>query len=276
MRLTPACRLVPGNQGDFVQYLMTGLGSELDLPASRQYHHNLVAVMDSALRSSNAQFEAKEVIDRLDIKVRAWSLPLLPGGVAAQRRCVVSHQLLRRRGCVPYQLMQASEGDEGWDVFALTYKVDTPVNAVLTPAALDRYLRIFNFLWRLKRVEYGLCNTWCRHMTSAHSLKVRRLLHALLCCCWGYVDPSSLPPRLQRLPVFGHAFHRCHIVRAEMMHVVATIANCIMFEVLESSWEKLVSDLHQAQDMDALIEAHNTYLDTIFDKVRVCGCVALV
>ena len=70
------------------------------------------------------------------------------------------------------QLMQASEGDDGWDVFALTYKVDTPVNAVLTPAAMDRYLRIFNFLWRLKRVEYSLCNTWCRHMTATHTLKV--------------------------------------------------------------------------------------------------------
>ena len=56
-------------QGDFVQCLMDGLVKELDKPASQQYHHNLVAVMDSALRQSNAQFEEKDVVDRLDIKV---------------------------------------------------------------------------------------------------------------------------------------------------------------------------------------------------------------
>ena len=60
-------------------------------------------------------------------------------------------------------------------------------------------------------------------------------------------------------------------MRAEMMHVVSSLSNCIMFEVLESSWEKLVADLHAAPDMDGLINAHNTYLDTIFDKAMLGG-----
>jgi len=78
---------------------------------------------------------------------------------------------------------------------------------------------------------------------------------------------------MQTMPLFRHAFHRFHIVRAEMMHVVATVANCIMFEVLESCWSKLVTELHAAKDMDALIAAHEKYLDEIFDKV---GRVRLV
>lgn len=48
----------------------------------------------------------------------------------------------------------------GWDVFTLDYHVDAPINTVFSPAAMLQYLQIFNFLWRLKRVEYTLSASW--------------------------------------------------------------------------------------------------------------------
>lgn len=56
-------------QGDFVQLLMMQLGAELDKGASQQFRHNLMGIMEAALRSSNAQFEHKDILGRLDIKV---------------------------------------------------------------------------------------------------------------------------------------------------------------------------------------------------------------
>lgn len=63
-------------------------------------------------------------------------------------------------------------GDSGWDVFALQYHVNAPINAVISPQHLEVYNQLFTFLWRLRRVEYTLSNTWCRHMTASHRLSV--------------------------------------------------------------------------------------------------------
>lgn len=43
-------------------------------------------------------------------------------------------------------------------------------------------------------------------------------------------------------------------------------------QVLETSWELLVTELGRARDMDGLIAAHEKYLDRIFEKVQCFGC----
>jgi gamma-tubulin complex component 3 len=63
-----------------------------------------------------------------------------------------------------------SDDDAGWDVFSLTYHVDSPINTVFTDDNMTMYLRLFHFLWRLKRVEYTLTETWMRQMTSRRYL----------------------------------------------------------------------------------------------------------
>jgi gamma-tubulin complex component 3 len=65
---------------------------------------------------------------------------------------------------------QMSDEDSGWDVFSLTYHVDTPINTIFTQDNMFMYLRLFNFLWRLKRVEYSLVQTWMRQMTARRYL----------------------------------------------------------------------------------------------------------
>jgi hypothetical protein len=68
--------------------------------------------------------------------------------------------------------LQGVDGDRGWDVFSLDYIVeDSPISAVLTEKAIQSYLRVFNFLWRLKRVEYMLNECWKRSMIKLFKLK---------------------------------------------------------------------------------------------------------
>ena len=73
-------------QGDFVVWLMDMLQPELDKAADEMYHHSLTGMLDGALRSSNAQFEPPEVLDRIGVR-----------------------------------LLKASANDRGWQVFSLTY-----------------------------------------------------------------------------------------------------------------------------------------------------------
>jgi hypothetical protein len=76
------------------------------------------------------------------------------------------------------RLLEPSAGDAGWDTFSLDYKLTAPLDIVVTASSMQQYLRIFNFLWRLKRVDYTLSSTWQR-CTSNHTLHYTAALHSL-------------------------------------------------------------------------------------------------
>jgi len=99
----------------------------LSRPANTIYRHNLTATLETAIRSSNAQRDPPDVLRRLDAR-----------------------------------MMEYSHGEIGWDVFTLEYKVDSPVNTVLDADSMTNYLKIFNHLWKMKRIESALSVAWMR------------------------------------------------------------------------------------------------------------------
>jgi gamma-tubulin complex component 3 len=117
---------------------------------------------------------------------------------------------------------------------------------VLNEHAVNKYLRIFNFLWRLKRVEKSLAATWLRHMTS----QVKQLSRG-----GGGVVGTAV-------------FRQCNVLRDEMNHFVTNLHSYLMFEVLEAAWHWLEEKLNTGGggDLDALVAAHETYLQQIVDK----------
>ena len=195
-------------QGDFVALLMESLAANLDRPAGSQYRHTLTAQLDHAIRGSSASYDSAEVRQRLDAR-----------------------------------LLELSHGDIGWDVFTLEYKIDPPVDVVITGWASKQYLKVFNFLWRTKRVEYTLGTTWRRLMTGARGVLAG-------------VD-GSLARQWKAT--------RCCI--AEMIHFVSQLQNYILFEVIEASWNKLQAAMSKPDyTLDDLIAAHTAYLNDITHK----------
>ena len=67
------------------------------------------------------------------------------------------------------RVLEYSHGEIGWDCFALEYRVEAPLNAVLDAKAMVEYDRLFHHLWRLKRVEAALTQGWMR-ITSGSRL----------------------------------------------------------------------------------------------------------
>ena len=195
-------------QGDFIALLMESLASNLDRPAGSQYRHTLTAQLDHAIRGSSAAFDSAEVRRRLDAR-----------------------------------LLELSHGDIGWDVFTLEYKVDAPVDVVISNWASKQYLKVFNFLWRTKRVEFALGTAWRRIMTGARGVL------------------ANVQGRLAR----EWKVTRCCI--AEMIHFISQLQNYILFEVIEASWNKLQKALEKLDyTLDDLIAAHTTYLNDITHK----------
>ncbi|KAF2095605.1 hypothetical protein NA57DRAFT_44742 [Rhizodiscina lignyota] len=194
--------------GDFIAVLMESLSSNLDRPANTQYRHTLTAQLEHAVRNSNAQHDDPEVLRRLDAR-----------------------------------MLELSHGEIGWDVFTLEYKIDAPVDVIVTPFGAKQYLKVFNFLWRVKRVEFALGSTWRRSMTGARGVL------------------ASVGDKL------GKDWKKARCVLAEMVHFVSQLQYYILFEVIESSWNDLQSALQKPEStLDDLIDAHARYLTAITRK----------
>lgn len=192
-------------QGDFIRHLMDLLKPELVRPATTLYQHNLTGILETAVRATNAQFDSPEILKRLDVR-----------------------------------LLEVSPGDTGWDVFSLDYHVDGPIATVFTRECMSHYLRVFNFLWRAKRMEYILTDIRKGHMCNAKLLR--------------------------NMPEFSGVLHQCHILASEMVHFIHQMQYYITFEVLECSWDELWNRVQQAQDLDHIIAAHEAFLDTITSR----------
>lgn len=195
-------------QGDFIALLMESLAANLDRPAGAQYRHTLTAQLEHAIRGSNAQYDSPEVLRRLDAR-----------------------------------MLQLSHGDIGWDCFTLEYKVDAPTDVVVTEWGNKQYLKVFNFLWKIKRVEFALSYTWRRCMTGAR----------------GVLQSPDQTVRETWKTTRG-SLH-------EMIHFVGQLQYYILFEVIESSWDELQKGI--AKDdctLDDLIRAHAKFLNSITRK----------
>ncbi|KAJ8754488.1 hypothetical protein K2173_005649 [Erythroxylum novogranatense] len=200
-------------QGDFVQYLMDIVGPELFEPANTISSFKLAGLLETAIRSSNAQYDDPDVLDRLKVKM-------------------MSHGI----------------GDRGWDVFSLQYDARVPLDTVFTESVMARYLRIFNFLWKLRRVEHALIGAWKTmkpNCITSHSFT--KLQGAV---------------KLQLLSTL----RRCQVLWDEMNHFVTNLQYYIMFEVLEVSWSDFSNEMDIARDLDDLLAAHEKYLHSIVEK----------
>lgn len=119
--------------------------------------------------------------------------------------------------------------------------MSAPVNTVLSPAAMSDYLRIFNFLWRLKRVEFVLSTVWTQQMRNRKEFAALKELRG--------------------------EFQRANGLRHEMVLFVSNLMNYIMVEVIEANWRIFIKEVRKARDLDEIMRIHKKLIDTILDKL---------
>ena len=100
-------------------------------PAGGLFRHALVSCLDQALLSiPRENLPHSELRERMDVRLHEAQNPKLTG----------------------------------WDVFTLDYKVDFPLDVILTPVAMGEHVRISHFLWSLRRVYFVTSDCWARVM----------------------------------------------------------------------------------------------------------------
>ncbi|KAG7454749.1 hypothetical protein MATL_G00263030 [Megalops atlanticus] len=115
----------------------------------------------------------------------------------------------------------------------LRYKVDWPLNIIITDSCMNKYNRLFSFLLQLKHMVWSLRDVWF-HLKRA----------ALVKGAGGSVQ-----------------FRQLQLYRHEMQHFVKVIQGYIANQILQVSWSEFTNKLGSASDLDAIHHTHADYLN---------------
>ncbi|MBW0483746.1 hypothetical protein O181_023461 [Austropuccinia psidii MF-1] len=217
-------------RGDFISLLIESLGPSLNKPANTLYRHNLTATLESAIRATSNE---TQLINRLDVR-----------------------------------MLEFTSMELGWEVFMLEYKIERPLDVIMSSGSMEKYMKMFKMLWKIRRVEYALDLAWKVIMVDVNkSLKD----------CHGLIND----------------FRRIRLVLSEMIHFIRQLKSYCQLEVIDCGWQefkkKLIMNhglinfddnvnnndemdsdgnngLGNICDLDSLIESHSNYLERLITK----------
>ncbi|XP_028664767.2 gamma-tubulin complex component 6 isoform X2 [Erpetoichthys calabaricus] len=115
----------------------------------------------------------------------------------------------------------------------LQYKVDWPLNVVITESCMNKYNRIFSFLLQLKHMVWTLHDVW---------LHLRRA---------ALVKGAGGSAQFRQLQLYRH----------EMQHFVKVIQGYIASQILQVSWSEFHQRLTSVGNLEDLYRAHADYLN---------------
>ena len=231
--------------GDFYTMLMDGLSTEYGnkVGLAGIYRHTLTSVLESALRSSNANYFPHHILQRLNIdwdvdSSQDWYYGLADGGDSSGLSKSETTNDKRRV----------------WDIFAIDYSIPEALAAIVDEDAKRDYRCVFRSLFDLRIVEHHLNSTWRTSATLQHTL------HSV-------AQQNGLTVRTSQSYANTIALLRqIAMTRQAMVHFVVNLKSYMMFEVLEGGWKQVVQDIQEAGTLDDIVTAHSRYLSRICRK----------
>ncbi|KAL2536001.1 indole-3-acetaldehyde oxidase [Forsythia ovata] len=137
-------------------------------------------------------------------------------------------------------LSASATGIHSFDFLGLGYRVDWPVNVILTPAALRIYSEIFSFLIQVKLAVFSLSDVW-------FSLK----------SCGGEQHEQEV-----------HHISILNETRHKLNHFVSTLQQYVQSQLSQVSWCRFLHSLkHKVNDMMDLETVHMVYLT---ESLHIC------
>ncbi|KAM6937282.1 gamma-tubulin complex component 6 [Xenentodon cancila] len=115
----------------------------------------------------------------------------------------------------------------------LRYKVDWPMNIIITDSCMNKYNRLFSFLLQLKHMVWSLRDVWFHLKRTA------------------LVKGAGRSVQFRQLQLYRH----------EMQHFVKVIQGYIANQILQVSWSEFTAKLAAASDLDAIHRTHADYLN---------------
>lgn len=236
-------------QGDFVSLFVESLDQEFQGRTSVAgiYSHTLLAVLEGALRTSNARFLPDYVQGHLGVR-------LMIDENDPDRYWMGDPPKKKSDEMVPWEDNTDSIQDP-WDYICLEYTVDSPLDAIVHTSAIETYHQVFLFLFRIKRVEWMLNNSWRQSTALNHAILIETKA--------GGADAPHIGAAAEQS---SFLLRRVSSTRQTMLHFISNLQNYLLFEVLEGGWERLVKSIDRSQTLDDVVSAHDSYLNEIIVK----------
>lgn len=236
-------------QGDFVSSFVESLDAEFRGRTSTAgiYNHTLASLLEGSLRTTNARYLPNYVLRNLGVR-------LMIDEKDSDRYWMGQPSKTKSDEMTPWIDNEASIQDP-WDYVCIDYQIDSPLDAVVHDSAMRTYHHVFLFLFRLKRVEWMLNNSWRQSTALNHSILVETKA--------GGADAPAIGEAAEHS---SYLLRRISSTRQTMLHFISNLQNYLMFEVLEGGWEGLERSIKKAKSLDDVILAHNSYLGEIVEK----------
>ncbi|CAH8357559.1 unnamed protein product [Eruca vesicaria subsp. sativa] len=153
--------------------------------------------------------------------------------------------LYKRQGSV--HLPPSTIGVRSFDFLGLGYRVEWPVNMILTCDALKAYADVFSFLVQVKLAAYALTDVWCSLKDARHTMHENK--------------EGIAKQELRWLNILMKLRHQIN-------HFVSTLQQYVHSELSHVSWAKFLHSLkHKVKDMMDLESVHMAYLN---EALRIC------
>jgi len=236
-------------QGDFVSSFVESLDAEFRGRTSTAgiYNHTLASLLEGSLRTTNARYLPNYVLRNLGVR-------LMIDEKDSDRYWIGQPSKTKSDEMTPWVDNEASIQDP-WDYVCIDYQINSPLDAVVHDSAMSTYHHVFLFLFRLKRVEWMLNNSWRQSTALNHSILVETKA--------GGADAPAISEAAEHS---SYLLRRISSTRQTMLHFISNLQNYLMFEVLEGGWEGLERSIKKAKSLDDVILAHNSYLGEIVEK----------
>ncbi|KAL3787606.1 hypothetical protein ACHAW5_005994 [Stephanodiscus triporus] len=240
-------------QGDFVSTFVESLNQEFSGRTSIAgiYDHTLSSLLEGSLRATTARFLPNFVLGNLGAK-------LMLDKHDSNRYWMGPPPTAKEVDMKPWKDNEASIQDP-WDSIYLEYQINSPLDAIVHATAMETYHQVFLFLFRLKRVEWMLNNSWRQSTALNHAILIETKA--------GGADAPAISEAAEHS---SFLLRRISSTRQTMLHFISNLQNYLMFEVLEGGWEALKLSLRNARTVDDVIRAHDFYLNQIVDKTLLC------
>ncbi|XP_019618459.1 PREDICTED: gamma-tubulin complex component 6-like [Branchiostoma belcheri] len=120
------------------------------------------------------------------------------------------------------------------DCLELRYKVDWPLNIVITDTTINKYNKIFSFMLQLKRITWVLKDIWFHLKRSA------------------VTERAGNSSQFRQLQLFRH----------EMQHFVGVMQGYVSNQIIHVSWQEFCKELREnVHSLDELHQRHAEYLN---------------
>jgi len=253
-------------QGDFSQEMVEILGPSSQ--RSGMHRYAMQQKVDTILNSTNTKFFPEAILARVEV---TKSTHQFQSSTERGSFSVNSHTAAQTPHSTGSYLSAADrvwETEWGGDDFLLHYKVDAPLTAVVHPSAVLKYHKMFQLLWKCKKLEGSVSQTW------RNALIVNR---AVMSCrphprhFYGSqnVSVESVDTTTKEYKLWKRALavlRKIAMTRQSVKHFVSNLLSYLSYEVLEKNWSVLQYKLDQAKTLDDLVNAHDDYLNNLISS----------